>query len=116
MATHTHTIAIVGFCDLSSSDAVEILKRHIKSKRFRGIRHNVMLNYHPDTQSYSIAEYNYLTDPNWLKGFGLLEKYQLSFELMVLPKLMHLLVVIVNVTSLYRHNEILMFDYINVFI
>ena len=84
--------AIVGHADLSSSDLEDVLQRHCQFTRLRGIRH--MLNYHPDKPQYSEpAHDNYLTDPAWIKGFGLLEKYNLSFELHVLPRQMHRCVV-----------------------
>jgi len=80
--------AIVGHCDLSSSDVESILQRHCQSKRMRGIRH--MLNYHPDKMVYSEASHdNFLSDPQWLKGLALLEKYNLSFEMHILPRQMH---------------------------
>lgn len=76
--------AIVGHADLSADNVEEVLKRQCESKRMRGIRH--MLNYHPTKPEYSEQEHdNYLTDPKWLAGVGLLEKYRLSFELHVLP-------------------------------
>ena len=79
--------AIVGHCDFSCGNVDDILKRHSQSKRMRGIRH--LLNFHPDKPQYSETKHdNYLTDPNWIKGYGLLEKYQLSFELHVLPRQM----------------------------
>ena len=80
--------AIVGYADLTSVDLDDILKRHCQSSRFRGIRH--MLNFHPDKPQYNAPTHdNYLTDPAWIKGFGLLEKYNLSFDLHVLPRQMH---------------------------
>ena len=86
--------AIVGHADLSSSDLEDVLQRHCQSARFRGIRH--MLNFHPDKPQYSEpAHDNYLTDPAWIKGFGLLEKYNLSFELHVLPRQMHRYIIII---------------------
>lgn len=85
-------LAIVGFADLSSTNLDEILQGHCKFSRFRGIRQ--MLNHHPDKPQYSLAPHdNYLTDPAWIKGFGLLEKYNLSFELQVLPHQMHRLLI-----------------------
>lgn len=81
-------LGIVGYADLSSSDLEDVLKRHCESSRFRGIRH--MLNFHPNKPQYSEAVHdNYLTDPAWINGFGLLEKYNLSFDLHVLPHQMH---------------------------
>ena len=48
-----------------------------------------MLNFHPDYPQYSEAKHDrYLTDSNWIQGFGLLEKYQMSFELHILPNQM----------------------------
>lgn len=77
-------LAIVGHADLSLDNVEEVLERHCKSKRMRGIRH--MLNYHPDKPQYSEQDSDrYLTDPKWLAGVSLLEKYKLSFELHVLP-------------------------------
>ena len=82
------SLAIVGHCDLSSSDVESVLKRHCQSNRMRGIRQ--ILNYHPDNMIYSEAPHdNFLTDPQWLKGLALLEKYNLSFEMHVLPRQMH---------------------------
>ena len=76
--------AIIAHADLSSDNLEEILQRQCKSKRMRGIRHVVI--YHPDKPQYSEVEHdNYLTDPKWLRGVALLEKYNLSFELTVLP-------------------------------
>jgi predicted TIM-barrel fold metal-dependent hydrolase len=80
--------AIVGRCDLSSPRVEDTLSRHCRSGRFRGIRQ--MLNYHPTKPVYSEAPHDdYLTDPQWLKGVALLEKYGLSFEMHVLPHQMH---------------------------
>lgn len=76
--------AIVGSCDLSAGNVDDILMRHALSNRMRGIRH--MLNFHPDYPHYSEATHdNFLTDQNWIQGFSLLEKYQMSFEIHVLP-------------------------------
>lgn len=79
--------AIVGFCDLSSPDAETVLQRQCEHKRMRGIRN--MLNYHEERKEFNAVSHdNYLTDPNWIRGFGLLKKYNLSFELHILPKQM----------------------------
>ena len=81
-------VAIVGHCDLASPDAEDILRRHCQSKRFRGIRH--VINHHPTKPIYSEATHDeFLTDPQWLKGVGLLQKFGLSFELHILPSQMH---------------------------
>ena len=76
--------AIVGYCDLSSPDVEDVLRRQSEHKRMRGIRQ--MLNYHSEHPQYcAVSHDNYLTDPNWIKGFSLLEKYNLSFDLHILP-------------------------------
>ena len=50
----------------------------------RGIRQ--VLNHHPTKPIFSEQDHdNFLTDPKWLSGVALLEKYNLSFELLVLP-------------------------------
>ena len=97
--------AIIGHADLSSSDLEDVLQRHSQSARFRGIRH--MLNFHPDKPQYSEpAHDNFLTDPTWIKGFGLLEKYNFSFELHVLPRQMHRCVAIGRVHVLGKGSSI----------
>lgn len=81
-------IAIVGYCDLASPQAEDTLRRHCHSPRFRGVRH--ILNHHPTKPILSEAPHDkYLTDPQWLKGIGLLQKFGLSFELHILPSQMH---------------------------
>ena len=95
-------LALIGFADLSSIHLDEILQGHCKFNRFRGIRQ--MLNHHLDKPQYSLAPHdNYLTDPAWIKGFGLLEKYNLSFELQVLPHQMHRLLV----ATIVHYNNLL---------
>ena len=76
--------AIVGHCDLSSPQAEDILSRHVQSKRFRGIRH--ILNCHATKAIYSEAPHDdFLTNPKWLEGVALLQKFGLSFEIHILP-------------------------------
>ena len=49
-----------------------------------------MLNYHHTKPLYSEAQHDkFLTDPQWLKGVALLEEFNLSFEMHVLPAQMH---------------------------
>ena len=77
-------LAIVGHADLSADNVEDVLKWHCESLKMRGIRH--MLNHHPTKPIYSEQKHdNFLTDPKWLAGVGLLEKYNLSFEFHVLP-------------------------------
>ena len=63
------------------------MKRHCaSSSRMRGIRQ--VLEHHPDPtkrQYFAPKHDNFLTDPKWQAGVDLLGKYNLSFELQVLP-------------------------------
>lgn len=82
------TIAIVGYCDLATPQAEDTLRRHCQSPRFHGVRQ--VLNHHPTNPIFSEAPHDkYLTDPQWLKGVSLLQKFGLSFELHILPCQMH---------------------------
>ena len=87
--THTPSPAIVGHCDLSSPNVEEILSRHCQSKRFRGIRQNI-LNF--DTDKFAVCEphnAHLLDDPRWLEGLAQLERRGLCFELHLLAQHMH---------------------------
>lgn len=78
---------IVGYCDLKSDDVNVTLQEHCKYKNFRGIRQ--LLNYHPDKPEYCEADNDdYLANPKWLEGLGLLTTYGLSFDLHCLPRQM----------------------------
>lgn len=68
-------------------EAEDILSRHVKSQRFRGVRQ--MLNFLDNKSIYPDAlEIDYLNDPQWLKGLALLEKFELSFEMLIpLPQM-----------------------------
>lgn len=77
----------MGYCNLKSDDVDATLQEHCKYKNMRGIRQ--LLNYHPDKPEYCEADSDdYLTNPKWLEGLGLLTKYNLSFELHCLPRQM----------------------------
>ena len=78
--------AIVGHCDLSSKDVEATLQRHCQHKRIRGIRQ--MLNYDEKYEYNAVSHDGYLTDPDWIRGFSLLEKYNLSFDMYILPRQM----------------------------
>ena len=73
---------IVAHCDLSSPNVEAILLEHSKYPRVKGIRQ--LLDYHPKRNNLQQAPHdNYLTNPVWQKGIGLLEKYNFSFDLHV---------------------------------
>ncbi len=43
------------------------------------------MNWHPDPAKTFIQRPDLLTDAAWLRGFGLLKKYDLSFDLQLYP-------------------------------
>jgi predicted TIM-barrel fold metal-dependent hydrolase len=63
---------IVAHCDLASSDAAETLERHMAYANMRGIR--------------DFGQGDYLVDPAWQEGYGLLARHDLVFCLDVLPE------------------------------
>lgn len=56
---------IVGHCDLAGEDAERTLERHMESANFRGVR--------------DFGQGDYLVDPAWRRGYGLLAARQLVF-------------------------------------
>lgn len=69
---------IVGFADLSSPDLESILAQHCECKNIRGIRH--ILNRH-SIEKWNMSERDFFKDETWWQQFGLLKKYELSFDL-----------------------------------
>ena len=63
---------IVAHCDLASPNAAETLERHMAYPNMRGIR--------------DFGQGDYLVDPVWQKGYGLLAQNDLVFCLDVLPE------------------------------
>ena len=74
--------AIVAFATLNAPDVESLLAAHIESPAVRGIRH--ILNWHADPKrTYTPA--NLLDDPAFARGYALLAKYDLSFDLQIYP-------------------------------
>jgi len=72
--------AIVAYADLSDPLVEQTLVAHTAtSRRLRGIRQHV--GWHVDPRYRLAGRPDLLTDPNWGRGFALLEKFNLSFEL-----------------------------------
>ena len=63
---------IVAHCDLASPDAAETVERHLAHANMRGIR--------------DFGQGDYLVDPAWQQGYGLLASHGLVFCLDVLPE------------------------------
>lgn len=74
--------AIVGFAALNDPDVEPLLARHALSRNVRGIRH--IVNWHPDpARTYTPG--NLLDDADFARGYALLAKYRLSFDLQIYP-------------------------------
>jgi predicted TIM-barrel fold metal-dependent hydrolase len=78
---------IVAAAVLHEPDVETVLAAHCESANVRGIRH--IINWHADPAKTYVARGDLLTDPAWLAGFALLEKYGLSFDLQLYPSQMH---------------------------
>jgi predicted TIM-barrel fold metal-dependent hydrolase len=75
--------AVVAFANLSLPDVEETLAAHASYPRTRGIRH--ILNWHAEPRMRQTDREDYLWSADWRRGFALLEKYGLSFDLQVYP-------------------------------
>jgi len=81
---HGFPHGIIGYADLgaSESEAAAQLEAQMKFKNFRGIR--FMCDYHKTHEKLrQTSRSDWLTDESWVKNFGLLEKYNLIFDLQV---------------------------------
>lgn len=79
--------AISVYVDLSQSDAEEQIRSQLAmSPRVRGVRQ--ILNVHQNS-FLDYAGHHYMRDKLWQQNLGLLEKYELLFELQLYPSQMH---------------------------
>jgi predicted TIM-barrel fold metal-dependent hydrolase len=74
--------AIVAYADLSAPDVDELLAKHAAHRNVRGIRQT--LNVHADPY-YDYVGRHFMREPAWKRGFGLLAKHHLSFDLQIYP-------------------------------
>lgn len=73
---------IVAFAALDDPQVETLLAGHVEHANVRGIRH--IVNWHADpARSYTPADLT--TSDAWARGFGLLGKYGLSFDLQAYP-------------------------------
>jgi predicted TIM-barrel fold metal-dependent hydrolase len=80
--TRGYPQAIVAHAELNSPEVEALLEQHASHPNVRGIRQ--ILNWHPDPgKTYTPRDL--LDDPAWEKGFALLRKYGLSYDLQVYP-------------------------------
>ena len=68
---------IIGYVDLSSKNAEVDLEKHLINSNFRGIRQILKHN------QQSGNEKNFLKDKIWIENLKLLEKHNLSFDLLI---------------------------------
>jgi predicted TIM-barrel fold metal-dependent hydrolase len=73
---------IVAFADLADPRIETVLEAHARYPNVRGIR--FLLNYEKGAPLYcATTRGDWLTDPQWRRGYALLEKYGLSFDLQI---------------------------------
>jgi predicted TIM-barrel fold metal-dependent hydrolase len=77
---------IVARAELHAPNVAEVLEGHCAFANLRGIRH--IVNWHADPEKTFVARPDFLTDAAWLRGFGLLKRYGLSFDLQIYPSQM----------------------------
>lgn len=80
---HGFPHAIVAKAELQDPEAEALLAAHKEHANVRGIRH--MVSWHEVPKNTFIDRPDLLTDSQWLAGFALLKKYDLSFDLQVYP-------------------------------
>ncbi|HWA18367.1 MAG TPA: amidohydrolase family protein [Devosia sp.] len=74
--------AIVGRTVLNAPDTEEIIATHAALPRVKGIRH--IVNWHANPR-YTFTPADLLEDAAWQRGFALLRKYGLSFDMQLYP-------------------------------
>jgi predicted TIM-barrel fold metal-dependent hydrolase len=74
--------AIVAHAELNSPKVEALFEQHAGHANVRGIRQ--ILNWHPDPRK-TYTPRDLLVDPAWEKGFVLLRKHDLSFDLQIYP-------------------------------
>ena len=77
--------ALVAHAELNNPKVESLLAEHASHHNVRGIRQ--ILNWHADPRK-TYTPRDLLADADWLKGFALLRKYNLSFDLQIYPSQM----------------------------
>lgn len=73
---------IVAFAALDDPQVEQLLAAHARHSAVRGIRH--IVNWHPDPKR-TYTPRDVTRDEAWARGYGLLGKYGLSFDLQAYP-------------------------------
>lgn len=80
---HGFPHGIVAFAPLEDPDVEDILARHCESPNVRGIRQ--IVSWHRDPRFSFLDRPDLTADPTWRRGFALLSRFNLSFDLMLFP-------------------------------
>lgn len=80
---HETPTAIIGYADLRDPALGDVLARHARSPRFRGIRQEAWFD--PQSRRADIPRVNLLDDVSWVRGLRMLAEQGLVFELLVWP-------------------------------
>ena len=83
---HGFPHGVVARAELHRPDVETTLAAHCRFPNVRGIRH--IVNWHPDAAKTYVTKADFLTDTAWLRGFALLKRYNLSFDLQLYPSQM----------------------------
>lgn len=75
---HNLPSAIIAYADFSNKNIQSVLEQHCEFECVHGIRQ--ILNFHPDPM-LSYTERNLLEDDDWRKNFGLLSRFNFSFDM-----------------------------------
>ena len=81
--TDGYPTAIVARASLDDPDIAGRLDALLGYPRVRGIRH--VITWHEDRRISYVDRPDYMSDPQWIRGFSLLESRGLSFDLQVYP-------------------------------
>jgi predicted TIM-barrel fold metal-dependent hydrolase len=76
---HGYPHGIVAFADLAAPNAQAVIEEHCQYANVRGIRQ--CLNFHRDPVKTFIDNPHLMDDPQWRKGYALLKRHDLSFDL-----------------------------------
>jgi predicted TIM-barrel fold metal-dependent hydrolase len=83
---HGFPHGIVAYAALDDSRVESVLTGHRQFANLRGVRQ--ILNWHRDPLKTYLSRPDLMRDAAWLRGFRLLKKYELSFDLQIYPSQM----------------------------
>lgn len=81
-ASRLPTVAVV-HAPLDDPAVAGVLEAHCAHDFVRGVR--FILSWHEDPAKRFVERADYMEDRQWLAGFALLERFRLSFDLMIYP-------------------------------